>query len=81
VSEPGRGEPVCRARGRRDQEGGRGGLGVAGAGVHHCSSVLCISCDGPGEPMCFAERNKNPNTSLLLRVQGACSKSWKKGKH
>lgn len=47
--------------------------------VQRCASVLCISGDGPGELMCcVAERNKNPNTSLPLRMPVLVQKAGRK---
>lgn len=82
--EPGRAKPVYRGRvTRRWAERGWGSQlrGGSSLGVQRCSSVRCGSGGRLGELVCcVARRNKNPNAALLLRVQGACTKSWKKGK-
>lgn len=84
ASEPGRAKPVCRARAtsRWAEEGwGSQVRGGSSLGVQRCSSALSGSGGGLGELACCVARGvKNPNAALLLRVQGAYTKSWKKGK-
>lgn len=84
ASEPGRAKPVCRARAtsRWAEEGWGSQVGGGSSlGVQRCSSALSGSGGGLGELACCVARGvKNPNAALLLRVQGAYTKSWKKGK-